>query len=68
MGKFGKELIESMQQAVQHAASKKVLAKKVKPRRRTFATAGLSDERVKAVGSSRMDARHARLDSVLKQK
>jgi hypothetical protein len=68
MGKFGKELIESMQQAAKHAAGKKVRAKEIKPRRRTIAPAELSDERVQAIDSSRMDERHAHLDSVLEQK
>jgi hypothetical protein len=57
-----------MQQAAAHAAGDKVLAKKVKLRRRSFATADLSDERARTVGSSRMNKRHAHLDSVLKQK
>ncbi len=68
MGKFGKELIESMQQAARHAAGKNALAKRIKPRRRSFATAELSDERVQATGSSRMDERPARPNSVLKRK
>jgi hypothetical protein len=37
-------------------------------RRRSFATADLSDERAKAIGSSRMDERHAHLDAVLDPK
>jgi hypothetical protein len=49
MGKFGKELIESMQQAARHAAGKRVQAKEIKQRHRTFATAELSDKRVKAM-------------------
>ena len=36
--------------------------------RRSFATAELSDERVQAIGSSRMDERHAHLDDVLEPK
>jgi hypothetical protein len=36
--------------------------------RRSFATAELSDERVQAIGSSRMDERHAHLDAVLEPK
>jgi hypothetical protein len=36
-----------------------------KPRRRSFATAELSDEAVQEIGSSRMDERHAHLDTVL---
>jgi hypothetical protein len=35
---------------------------------RSFATAKLSDEKAQAVGSSRMDERHAHLDAVLKPK
>jgi hypothetical protein len=33
--------------------------------RRSFATAELSDEKAQAIGSSRMDERHAHLDAVL---
>ena len=36
--------------------------------RRSFATADLPDEKVKAIGASRMDARHAHLDALLDQK
>jgi hypothetical protein len=36
--------------------------------RRSFATAELSEEGVQAIGSSRMDERHAHLDAVLKSK
>jgi hypothetical protein len=57
MGKFGKELIESMQQAVRHAAGKKGMAKGFKLHRRGFATAELSDEQAKTIESSRMDER-----------
>ncbi len=32
---------------------------------RSFATAELSDERVQAIGSSRMNERHAHVDAVL---
>lgn len=39
-----------------------------KQRRRSFATAELSDERAQAIGASRMDERHAYLDAVLAQK
>jgi hypothetical protein len=39
-----------------------------KKRRRSFATAELSDERAQAIGSSRMDERHAHLDAVLEPK
>ena len=35
---------------------------------RSFATAKLSDEKAQAIGSSRMDERHAHLDAVLKPK
>jgi hypothetical protein len=42
--------------------------RRFKQRRRSFATAGLSDEQVRAIGSSRMDERHAHLDSVLERK
>jgi hypothetical protein len=34
-------------------------------RRRSFATAELSDEKVQAIGASRMDERHAHLDAML---
>jgi hypothetical protein len=37
-------------------------------RRRSFATAELSDDKVQAIGSSRMDERHAHLDAVLEPK
>ena len=33
--------------------------------RRSFATADLSDEKAKAIAESRMDPRHAHLDSIL---
>jgi hypothetical protein len=42
--------------------------RRFKPRRRSFATAELSDERVLAIGTSRMDERHAPLDAVLERK
>src|SRR5216684_2296086 len=42
--------------------------RRFKQRRRSFATAELSDERVEAIGASRMDERHAHLDTVLKPK
>jgi len=42
--------------------------RRFKDRRRSFATAELSDERVKAIAASRMDDRHRRLDSMLKKK
>jgi len=37
-------------------------------RRRSFATAELSDEKAKAISASRMDDRHAHLDSLLEPK
>jgi len=40
----------------------------LKQRRRSFATAELSDETVQAVSSSRMDERHAHLDALLEPK
>jgi hypothetical protein len=40
---------------------------KFKQRRRSFATAELPDERVEAIGASRMNERHAHLDAMLKQ-
>jgi hypothetical protein len=42
--------------------------RRFKQRRRSFATAELSGQRVQAVGASRMDKRHAHLDAVLKPK
>ena len=39
-----------------------------KPRRRSFATAELSDEQVKAIATSRMDERHAHRDALLESK
>jgi hypothetical protein len=36
--------------------------------RRSFATAELPDEKVKAIGASRMDARHKHLDAMLDPK
>jgi membrane protein YqaA with SNARE-associated domain len=39
-----------------------------KQRRRSFATAELSDEKVEAIGASRMNARHAHLDAILEPK
>jgi len=39
-----------------------------KQHRRSFATAELSDERARAIGSSRMDERHAHLDAMLEPK
>jgi hypothetical protein len=45
-----------------------VLAPEFEKPYRSFATAELSDERVEAIGVSRMDKRHAHLDAVLKPK
>jgi hypothetical protein len=45
-----------------------VSGKAIGQRRRSFATAELSEEWVRAIGSSRMDARHAHLDDKLKTK
>jgi hypothetical protein len=39
-----------------------------KQRRRSFATAELSNEKVQAFGSSRMEERHAHLDGLLEPK
>jgi hypothetical protein len=39
-----------------------------KERRRSFATAELSDERAKAIATSRMDERHSHLDAMLEKK
>jgi hypothetical protein len=36
--------------------------------RHSFATAELSDEKIKAIAESRMDSRHAHLDALLDQK
>ena len=41
--------------------------KRFKESRRSFATADLPEEKVKAIGESRMDARHAHLDALLDQ-
>jgi hypothetical protein len=68
MTKFGKELIESLRQATEHAAGEKVRKTKIKQHRRSFATAELSDGWVRAIGSSQMDERHAYLDSILRPK
>jgi hypothetical protein len=37
----------------------------IKARRRSFATAQLSDQQVKAISTSRMDERHTHLDAML---
>jgi hypothetical protein len=39
--------------------------RRFRERRRSFATAELPGEKVKAIGASRMDARHAQLDALL---
>ena len=42
--------------------------KRFRESRRSFATAELSEERVEAIGSSRMDRRHTHLDRMLDPK
>jgi hypothetical protein len=42
--------------------------RRFKQRRRSFATAELPDEKVQAIGSSRMDSRHAHLNEMLDPK
>jgi PHD/YefM family antitoxin component YafN of YafNO toxin-antitoxin module len=42
--------------------------RRFKQRRRSFATAELSDEQVEAIGRSRMDERHIHLDAILEKK
>jgi hypothetical protein len=42
--------------------------KRFQESRRSFATAELSEERVTAIGASRMDARHKHLDKLLDPK
>jgi hypothetical protein len=42
--------------------------RRFKQRRRSFATAELSDEQVEAIGTSRMDEHHAHLDAILEKK
>ena len=59
MGKFGKELIESMQQAARHAAGKKGVVEGFKLHRRGFATDELSDEQAKTIESARRGERDA---------
>jgi len=39
--------------------------RRFKQRRRSFATAELSDEKIAAIAASRMDERHAHLDAIL---
>ncbi len=41
--------------------------KRFREARRSFATAELPEDKVRAVGMSRMDARHAHLDAMLKE-
>jgi len=43
-------------------------AKRLRDNRRSFATADLSDEEVKAITSSRMDSRHDHLNELLDPK
>jgi hypothetical protein len=38
---------------------------RIKQHRRSFATAELSEEKVQAIGASRMDERHAHIDAVI---
>ena len=42
--------------------------KRFRESRRSFATAELPEEKVRAIGASRMDARHAPLDTLLDPK
>jgi len=42
--------------------------KRFRDSRRSFATAELSDEKVKAIGASRIDKRHKHLDALLNRK
>jgi len=42
--------------------------RRFRQRRRSFATAELSDEKAQAIGASRMDKRHAHLDALLEPK
>jgi hypothetical protein len=42
--------------------------RRFKQRRRSFATAELSDEKAQVIDTSRMDERHAHLDAVLERK
>lgn len=42
--------------------------KRFREQRRAFATTELSDEKIKMIAESRMDARHAHLDALLDQK
>jgi hypothetical protein len=42
--------------------------RRYKQLRRSFATAELPDDKIQAIGASRMDSRHARLDAMLEPK
>ena len=42
--------------------------KRFREQRRSFATSELSEEKIRAIGESRMDARHAHLDAILDPK
>jgi hypothetical protein len=42
--------------------------RRYKLHRRSFATAELPDDKVQAIGASRMDSRHAHLDAMLEPK
>lgn len=42
--------------------------KRFKEQRRSFATIDLPEEKVRAIGATRMDARHAHLDTLLDPK
>ena len=42
-------------------------ASRFRETRRSFATADLPEETAKEIGASRMDARHAHLDDILKE-
>ena len=42
--------------------------RRIRESRRSFATAELPEQKVKAIGTSRMDARHKHLDSMLRSK
>jgi hypothetical protein len=42
--------------------------RRFRQRRRSFATAELPDDKAQAIGASRMDARHAHLDTMLEPK
>ena len=64
MTRFGKELIESMTQAVKYATGDKA-REKIRPHRRSFATAELSEEAARAIGSSQMDERHLDIERML---